>query len=309
MARKAEEAVEAQLFEHKERIDHVLSWWPELTSREEEATERHDASRKRLDELVHRAGQAERQAAELLAAQGELRTELLAKCATEAVGTERKLGGYLQQVREETALLVGRKADAVDVDERHAALDARLAAFAQQLQPIVSELGELHTSAQQLSSRVESRESREAKLLQKLQDAARGHEQLAAGLNDARSVARANQHGLAALMGSQQELEAQLRSLESAIGRVGGVSEEQGRYINQISDALHQQQLVPQKFRSHAMLLPAFASAAPAPTGSYYGSVAGTARDLRTPSNVLSGRPHAGEIAAVPGDSPGSLVP
>ena len=77
---------------------------------------------------------------------------------------------------------------------------------------------------------------------------------------------------------------------------------------------------MPQKFRSHAMMLPAFATAAPAPTGSYFEPSATTRQDLRSPSSdlkpsivfpsgMLHGRPHADEIAAVPGDSPGSLVP
>eukprot|EP00966_Prymnesium_polylepis_P222980 5157761-Prymnesium_polylepis.1 len=116
-------------------------------------------------------------------------------------------------------------------------------------------------------------------------------------------------------MNSQQELEAQMRSLESSLARVSSVAEEQGRYLGQVSDNLHAQHVVPQKFRSHAVMLPAFASA-PAqsvvmPTGAYGGSTP-AGRDspyvpARPPSTMLAGRPYADEMGALPGKSPSSL--
>ena len=85
------------MFEHKERIDHVLSWWPELSSREQTADERQKDVLLRFNELEVRAGRTESHATEIVAAQAELKAEMLARCATDVGTLERKMGSYIHQ--------------------------------------------------------------------------------------------------------------------------------------------------------------------------------------------------------------------
>ncbi|KAL1511839.1 hypothetical protein AB1Y20_005124 [Prymnesium parvum] len=221
-AQRRVEAMEARICEVEARLGSVLSWRPQLIAREKEATDRHSASQLRVDALQAQVDKADARALEMHA-------DMVARCADAAAESSRKLHASLQQMRQETVQLLSRKVDSREVEEWQAAVDERMKAMSQQLPPIVAEMGELGRSAQTLLSRCESNEAREARLLQEQQDFGHAHEQLAGSVDDIHSLVRSTQHGLAALVSAQQELETRLRCLESSVLRVSSASEEQVR--------------------------------------------------------------------------------
>ena len=252
------QAIEGRLGEQQRLAEVALSQWSALEKKEGEASMWRAAADRAITSLAERADETAAAWVVAQTSQSDARAEMLARFEAEARGLELELERSLGQVREEMSLTAARKANTVDVEDRHTACEQRLAALSEELQPIVYELGEVHTAVQQVNLRVESREAREAKQQQKQHESARCVEKLHTEINEVRAISRTNQHGLASLMTSQQEIEALVRRLEGSIARVRLASDTQARYLSTVSDGLVAQKVVPGKFRSRAVGLPSF---------------------------------------------------
>ncbi|KAL3911026.1 MAG: hypothetical protein SGPRY_008850 [Prymnesium sp.] len=235
--RQQADAMGTTLARQGAQIDSVITWRPQIMAREEEASEKLTSSHAQLEALNERMRVMEEGGGE----GGRVVVERA--CA---------------MVRDELLQLVvssGR-----EMEGRQAKLDSRLTALAQQLHPLLSEHAELSSRVKQLGSQLESRGAREEKLLAKQLEGSRLTEQLGEGVAEAHAVGQANQQALASALHALEEMELQMRSLQSNLARITSASEEQARYLHHLSESLFQQKLVPQKFRSTAILLPSAAS-------------------------------------------------
>ena len=112
-------------------------------------------------------------------------------------------------MRDELAKMEGKKADAAELSERADGLGDRVGALERQVcEQLGPEVATVGATVAQIRAREEEEGDRRRKAAQQLADLGRAAQQLAAELNEARSLARGNQQQLAALAAKESDLTA-----------------------------------------------------------------------------------------------------
>ena len=211
---------------------------------------------------------------------------------------------WAEELREELGKVEGRKAEAVEVDERYLRLDDRLASLAKQLTPIGPQLVRLAERVSAIEVRVADVEPRDAGQACEVSEVSRSLGLLANDVVQTRDTVRGLEAQLGACVAADRIAMGAIAAVEARARQLGEASEEQSRYLASTSETLHARQLVGHKFRPSAASgagRHGFAAAAAATTTAAAAAIGVGGVPVPRASGVgcAAGAPTAVEAAAV----------